>query len=85
MPDRSRKTPDPAGDAQDQEAADDALDQQLKRLGDAFLQEDVPDALLDVLRRGAKSRAGEKRAGKKAEPSDTSKHPDRQQPKKTKD
>ena len=36
----------------DNESDDERLDNRLKELGEAFLDEEVPDSLLDVLHRG---------------------------------
>ena len=50
------KTFEPADDAGQQANTGDTLDETLRRLGDDFLEEDVPEALLAVLRLGLNSR-----------------------------
>ncbi len=47
----------------DKSKADDALDEKLKELGAEFLDDEVPDSLLDVLRRGMTSGGAKKPAG----------------------
>jgi hypothetical protein len=43
--------------AGEEDNASDVLDEQLRQLGEEFLDEQVPDTLLDVLRRGMANRS----------------------------
>jgi hypothetical protein len=57
VPQAPDTTPSPSGDAATEDERSDTIDARLKRLGDAFLDEEVPDALLEVLRRAAAARS----------------------------
>lgn len=62
------------GDKEDE--AGDMLDEKLRQLGDEFLEEEVPEALLDVLRRGMEKRSD--RTGNRREDG-TAKAPDHEE------
>ena len=73
MSGESDKKPRPT--AGGDEEGDEELDDRLRQLGAEFLDEQVPDSLMDVLRRGLTDRsgraqpAGSDKQGKTAEPS----------------
>ncbi len=50
-----------------EEKSGDELDDKLKQLGEEFLDEDVPEALLELLRRGSLERSNRKDLDEQAE------------------
>jgi hypothetical protein len=59
---RSKRTP-PSGGTHGKAEPVDSLDEKLRRLGDQYLDEEVPDALLEVLRRGLSRHAPDQADG----------------------
>jgi hypothetical protein len=54
---KSQKIPKPARGARTDPGS--TLDETLKRMGEAFLEEEVPESLLEVLRRSMPERPGD--------------------------